>query len=206
MQNKKMTRRQFLEMVAKVPLLVGIAALFYPMGRFMRPTIKPLQIFPPPEKPLNKDQVVATEAELSTPWSYKEFIFEQETVEYTRFGRQNSRIPGYLVRLDDAATKTNRGEKYAAFSRICTHLGCIFEYKTNPTDVKNGFNYDPKPGEIVFACPCHLSVYSLNTWDDASQSVGKVVSGPAPRAPRKFTFKVSGGNIVITGMEAGGIA
>jgi Rieske Fe-S protein len=35
---------------------------------------------------------------------------------------------------------------------------------------------------------------------------GKVVSGPAPRPPRKFDLKNEGGKISIISLEAGGIA
>lgn len=44
-----------------------------------------------------------------------------------------------------------------AFSPICTHLGC---------------RYDWDMGDSLFKCPCHASVFAID---------GRVVSGPAPR-------------------------
>ena len=35
---------------------------------------------------------------------------------------------------------------------------------------------------------------------------GKVVSGPAPRSPFKFNFKVDGGVLAIESLESGGIS
>jgi len=49
------------------------------------------------------------------------------------------------------------GDKLKAFSSVCPHLGCAFDYEP---DVKQ------------FKCPCHNAIYSID---------GKVVGGPAPR-------------------------
>lgn len=43
------------------------------------------------------------------------------------------------------------------YSPICPHLGC---------------RYDWDPGDSLFKCPCHASVFTVD---------GRVVSGPAPR-------------------------
>ena len=48
-------------------------------------------------------------------------------------------------------------DQFKAFSAVCTHLGCIVEYKN---DQKN------------FHCNCHGSVFDLN---------GKNIGGPAPK-------------------------
>ena len=44
-----------------------------------------------------------------------------------------------------------------AYSPICPHLGCRFDWDT---------------GDSLFKCPCHASVFTVD---------GRVVSGPAPR-------------------------
>jgi Rieske Fe-S protein len=48
-------------------------------------------------------------------------------------------------------------EKLTAFSPICPHLGCRYNWNQE---------------EELFICPCHNSVYTID---------GTVVSGPAPR-------------------------
>ncbi len=84
-----------------------------------------------------------------------------------------------------------------AYSRICPHLGCIFNFVKDPSECAKGYNF--KPDGPVFACPCHLSVY------DIAQG-GKVVSGPAPRPPRHFDVKKEGDQYRVVSLEAGGIA
>src|SRR5512136_37933 len=49
------------------------------------------------------------------------------------------------------------GTEATAFSPICPHLGC---------------RYDWDPADSLFKCPCHASVFRLD---------GTVVAGPAPR-------------------------
>ena len=59
----------------------------------------------------------------------------------------------------------------AAFSAICTHMGCTVK---------------PKGKELH--CPCHGSVYNAST--------GEVISGPAPRALPKIAVHVANGEVM----------
>jgi len=62
---------------------------------------------------------------------------------------------------------------YLAFSRVCTHLGCLVKFDKERQE---------------FICPCHAGIYDLD---------GNVVSGPPPKPLRKFTVRVEGDNLVI---------
>ena len=66
-----------------------------------------------------------------------------------------------------------RDKGFLAFSRVCTHLGCLVKYH---------------PDKEVFICPCHAGVFDLE---------GNVVSGPPPKPLPKFAVKVEGDNLVI---------
>ena len=59
----------------------------------------------------------------------------------------------------------------AAFSAICTHLGCTVAPVGNQLD-----------------CPCHGSVYNAST--------GAVISGPAPRPLPSVQVTLSGDNVL----------
>ncbi len=61
----------------------------------------------------------------------------------------------------------------AAFSAVCTHLGCIVQWEKAKQD---------------FLCPCHGGRYSAD---------GVVLAGPPPRPLKKLPFTVAGGNITI---------
>jgi cytochrome b6-f complex iron-sulfur subunit len=66
-----------------------------------------------------------------------------------------------------------RGGTLAAFSAVCTHLGCIVQWETDKQD---------------FLCPCHGGHYS---------SDGIVTAGPPPKPLEKLPFAVAGGNITV---------
>lgn len=60
-----------------------------------------------------------------------------------------------------------------AYSRVCTHLGCLVDYNK----------------EIdKFLCPCHAGIFSLD---------GNVVSGPPPKPLSKLPLMVHGDKIII---------
>lgn len=68
----------------------------------------------------------------------------------------------------------NRQDKgFVAFSRVCTHLGCLVEYSRS----KQGF-----------LCPCHAGLYDLE---------GAVVSGPPPKALASLPLRIEGETIII---------
>lgn len=110
-------------------------------------------------------------------------------MQYNPERSDHRKVPGYAVKLPSG--------EVVAYSRICPHLGCIFNFVKDPAECEKNYNY--RPNGPVFACPCHLSVFDI-------AQAGKVVSGPAPRPPRRFTTQVEGDQIAIVGLEAGGIA
>ncbi len=67
---------------------------------------------------------------------------------------------------------------FFALSSICTHLGCITQWK---------------PDLDLIACPCHGSRFLKD---------GSVEHGPAPRALPHFAIRVTGdGNLLIDKLE-----
>ena len=69
-------------------------------------------------------------------------------------------------------TQPARGQ-YAAFSAVCTHVGCIM------SEVANG----------TIDCPCHGSEFKITT--------GAVVTGPAPAPLPKKQIKIVDGEILL---------
>ena len=64
-------------------------------------------------------------------------------------------------------------EGFIAFSRVCTHFGCLV-------------GYSREQGRLL--CPCHAGEFSLN---------GKVLAGPAPRPLDRVPLKVEGDKVEI---------
>lgn len=61
-----------------------------------------------------------------------------------------------------------------AFSAVCTHLGCIVNWKKD---------------ENIFLCPCHAGKFDSN---------GNVISGPPPKPLPQYAVKVVGNEIKLS--------
>lgn len=187
------SRRLLLKTVAAIPLAATFGLLASPFLRFLRPTLKPLDVVGNSDQPLAEPPVPEfPESMFPDDWTCLPFMFKQAYVEYNPEAKEVRQIPGYIVKLPK-----EYGGDVVAYSRICPHLGCIFNFVKDPAECAKGYNF--KPAGPVFACPCHLSVYDI-------AHDGKVVSGPAPRPPRKFDVKKIGDTYHILSLEAGGIA
>lgn len=79
-----------------------------------------------------------------------------------------------VILQNNPAIVVNRpGKGLVAFSRVCTHLGCLIEY-------------DRDKNRLI--CPCHAGIFDLD---------GNVLSGPPPKALPKLPVRVEGEMIVI---------
>lgn len=226
-QQSPFKRRSFLKLAATVPALGALAALASPLLRFLKPNVEKFQIYAPTAQDVARGEAisVAKLSEVAKPWDFKYFVFSQKYPQYTPEGFKAASVPGVVIRLPsnielyDPASgggplswargigKTPKVSESAVvvFSRICPHLGCIFNYVSNFKEVTSGYGgFVPPPNRqhALMACPCHLSIY-----DPADpQLPGRVLSGPAPRPPRTFLFEIQGDDIVVTDVEPGGIA
>ena len=89
--------------------------------------------------------------ELDKPWAEVAFSYA---------GR-----PCTLLRLPAATLGSLEvgGAHYAAFSRVCTHLGCPVNLVRDTEVLAFSFNYrapDPRDQHPYLGCPCHYSVFN----------------------------------------------
>ncbi|HEX7412069.1 MAG TPA: ubiquinol-cytochrome c reductase iron-sulfur subunit [Bacteroidales bacterium] len=68
---------------------------------------------------------------------------------------------------------------FYALSAVCTHLGCIVEWK------ETGI---PGYPEGVIACPCHGSIFN---------KTGDVIRGPAPRSLDRFKLYLEDDRVIV---------
>ena len=87
-----------------------------------------------------------------------------------RFDYQD--IPSMLIQKKD--------KSYAAFSLVCTHLGCIVKWE---------------PQNFDFHCPCHGGKFNEN---------GKNVAGPPPTPLTEWNITQEAGQIFVNGVKSGG--
>jgi len=79
----------------------------------------------------------------------------------------------FMLGLTPAIILHTKDKGFLAFSKVCTHLGCLVKYDKE---------------KQLFICPCHAGMFDLE---------GNVVSGPPPKPLQKFAVKVEGDNLVI---------
>lgn len=105
----------------------------------------------------------------------------QENVLYTETWRGK---PVFIIKKNEEMIKKSspndrareidiNGDKYVMFVALCTHLGCIPAYNSEPKD---------------FFCACHGATYDVS---------GINVSGPAPLPMLIPAFKVDGTTLII---------
>jgi len=204
-----MDRRKILQALSAVPVLGALLAFMSPIYRVLRPTAKAFEFTRPVDRVDLQAQRVAFVEELEEDWATIDFVYRQANVEYSARGQQISSVPGYITRIPDRyVTGDSPEDRYYCLQRICPHLGCTFNYVDQADDVRNEYNFPQAEDHPYYACPCHLSVYDpVGIAEvDGEDARGKVVSGPAPRPPRRFIIEVRGNEIYVSGMEGGGIA
>jgi Rieske Fe-S protein len=218
-QDSGIDRRRFLKLVAGLPLAGGLVAFASPLLRYLKPNVDPFAIITPTshDAATGEPVVAASVSELSKPWEFRYFVFTQRYPQYTPEGFKTQAVPGVVIRLPgrirlpwgwvraQGETPQFVESDIIAFSRICPHLGCIYNFVPEWREVTSGYGgYVPPENKrhALMACPCHLSIYDPA---DPSQP-GRVLSGPAPRPPRTFFYEITDGRILIKRVEPGGIA
>lgn len=68
----------------------------------------------------------------------------------------------------------NGNQGYAAFSLVCSHLGCLVKWEGDKNE---------------FVCPCHGAKFDVE---------GNVVSGPPPRGLEKLNLEEKEGEVWVS--------
>jgi arsenite oxidase small subunit len=130
-------------------------------------------------------QRVASVSELGKNWTEVNFSYA---------GR-----PCTLLRLPAATLGSLEagGAHYAAFSRVCTHLGCTVNLVRDTEVLAFSFNYrapDPADQHPYLGCPCHFSVFN-------PLASGEAVFGKAHLPLPRVRLEQRGGDLWATGIE-----
>ena len=127
-------------------------------------------------------QRVGSLSEFPEVWSEREFVLGS--------------VPAVALRLPEPISGgvSVTGQHYAAFSRVCTHQGCIVALNRNLEAIAVAFNY--RTDSPALACPCHFSVFD-------PERAGEAVSGPAVRPLPRVELNVQDGALFAVGLEGG---
>lgn len=179
-----MNRRALLEKWWLVP--VGLtASAFAGMGLYaLRVTRK--SVPGTPQFQMAAAQKVAALSGLGQDWT---------EVSFTYSGR-----PCTLLRLPAATLGSLEvaGAHYAAFSRVCTHLGCPVNLVRDTEVLAFSFGYrapDPADQHPYLGCPCHYSVFN-------PLRSGEAVFGKAHLPLPRVRLERRGDDLWATGIEA----
>ena len=115
------------------------------------------------------------------PWSHQVFTFDN--------------VPSIALRLTTllpGGIKTRDGIYLIAFSRICTHQGCLVNLNRNLESIAVAFNQ--RVDGPALTCACHLSVFDPG-------KAGKALSGPAILPLRRIRLELRGSEVWATGQE-----
>ena len=159
-----MRRRRFLKWVSGIGAAVAAVVVGTPAAfAFLSPALKK-----PTKKPWVKVADDVSTLDVGVP-------IKVDFVEETRDAWVESRA------LRTVWLYTEDGEKFTAYSGVCTHLGCAFRFDTEPDQYHKV--------KDVFHCPCHHGIFDLKT--------GAVLGGPPPRPLDTLPVRVENGEVQV---------
>ncbi|HEX7021432.1 MAG TPA: Rieske 2Fe-2S domain-containing protein [Trueperaceae bacterium] len=164
----------------RLPVVAALAALGVGGYEAYRVHFAKIAPDPTPEFAPKEPEVAASLSALADVWAAQAFTFGGTPAVVLHLPAP---IPGGL---------SAAGQHYAAFSRICTHRGCIVAYNTDADAIDLAFNYRPPSPALV--CHCHLSVF-------LPAEAGEVVSGPARMPLPRIALDLHGDTLYAVGIE-----
>lgn len=173
-------RRDLVKWLWRVPVIAGAGVAAFAAYKafnvqFEREPASTDPVFE--EQPV---QPIAPLAEFSDVWHAAEFSYLGLPVIALRVPEA---VPGGLEA---------DGLHFVAFSRVCTHQGCIVNLNRDTEAVAFAFNYRSSSPALV--CECHLSVF-------APLLAGESVSGPALRPLPRVQLQAVQGELLAAGLE-----
>ena len=172
-------RRRLVTWLWRLPVLAVIGGAGYAAYEAVRifnkgkPSENPDFVSQPPQQ-------VAPLSTFAEPWDQADFVYEG--------------VPAVALRVLEpvAGGLSVNDEHYAAFSRICTHQGCIVNLNRNTEAIAVAYNYRTSAPALV--CNCHFSVFDVT-------KAGEAVSGPAIEPLPRVRLSVQDGLLYATGVE-----
>ena len=194
------TRRRLSTWLWRLPVMLAAGAGSWAAYEALRVHFFKRRPDPTPTFVPGPTVAVAPVSRFDRDWTSVEFLYDSTPAVATRLpgpipggldvGREHADAAGSDAAGSDAAGSDT--VHLAAFSRICTHLGCIVALNRDAAAIAFAFNYRADGPQLV--CPCHLSVF------DPARS-GRAVSGPAIEPLPRVRLELRGSEVVATGIE-----
>lgn len=174
------SRRRLITWLWRLPVLAVIGGASFAAFEAYRIQFNKSRPVDDPEFAPRPAQRVADLEAFGKVWDELEFTF--------------GALPAVALRLPEpvAGGLSVANRHYAAFSRICTHQGCIVRLNRNTEAIAVAYNYrTPSP---ALACSCHFSIFD-------PEKAGEAVSGPAVKPLPRVELAVQDGALYAVGLE-----
>ncbi len=199
-ETHRISRRRFLTWFWRAPVILAAIAIGVGIREAVKVHFDKEKPNPDPRFTSLPPVPIAPLSHFQKPWDQTDFQLGeaaslQARADYPQFPSDPfNTLPAIALRLPAPIPGglTVEGKHYAAFSRVCTHMGCIVALNEDLQAIAIAFNYQAKTPELV--CHCHLSVY--NPLEGAA-----VVSGPAPRPLPRIKLAIKNGRLYAVGLE-----
>jgi arsenite oxidase small subunit len=175
-------RRRLIQWLWRIPVLAAVGGAAYAAYEVYF-HLNRLEPNPNPSFNLSDPEKVAEMNQFEQPWDSLEFSYQSS--------------PAILVQLPQAISGglSVQDKHLAAFSRFCTHQGCIVTLNKNLESIAVAFNY--RTDEPTLTCQCHFSAFSLT-------QAGQAVSGPAVKPLPRIRLELRETSLYATGIEQTG--
>ncbi|MCA9836847.1 MAG: Rieske 2Fe-2S domain-containing protein [Trueperaceae bacterium] len=172
-------RRKLVTWLWRLPVLAAIGGAGFAGYEFYKHLDKTLPSKTPVFEPKTKIEI-AELAELASLWSFAEFSLEY--------------MPAIVFRVPAPVSGglSFEDKHFIAFSRICTHMGCIVQPNENFEAIAVSYNY--RTTSPVLACGCHFSVFAVD-------KAGEAVSGPATLPIPRVQLELEENRLYAVGLE-----
>lgn len=176
---KDASRRQFITWLWRLPVIAALGGAGYAAWEVYSHLDKAKPTENPSFRATEKLELTSL-ATLEPLWSTFEFAVEG--------------IPSIVIRVPDAiAGGLSIADKhFIAFSRICTHQGCIVKPNQNYEAIAMSYNY--RTTSPVLACGCHFSIFDIS-------KAGEAVSGPAIQPLPRINLEADAESLYAIGIE-----
>ncbi len=173
------SRRQLITWLWRLPVLAAIGGAGFAGYELYKHLDKTLASKNPIFSPKAKTEIADTSS-FELPWSFLEFTLEA--------------MPAIVFSVPEAISGgvSREGKHFIAFSRVCTHMGCIVQPNENFEAIAVSYNY--RTTSPVLACGCHFSVFAID-------KAGEAVSGPAILPILRVQLELEGSKLYAVGLE-----
>lgn len=177
-------RRDLIAWLWRLPVLAALGGGAYGVYRGWQVHF----VKPPASEPsftAAEPLVISSIGAFAEPWSSVTFTFEGVPSVAVRIPEP---VPGSVTL---AATADGAGH-LVAFSRVCTHQGCIVDLNRSTEAIAVATNYRGDHPALV--CNCHLSVFD-------PLAAGRAVAGPAQLPLARVELDIRGDDLYAVGIE-----